>query len=220
MEATFSSASALIPKFPLDSVFIYSNIGIYSHITTFKTKSIQPQAANELVSKGESILLDVRTDVEFAEQHVPGALHIQLDRLDSGCGKLDRDAHFSLLCLGGKRAERAAGILAEKGFNKLSVVEGGITSWKSSGLPVNQTERKVLPLMRQVQLVVGVLSLIGSLAAIFINPLFAVLPAFLGAGLTFAGSTGWCGLAVLLSKAPWNRCKKATGSCCAAYILS
>jgi hypothetical protein len=38
-----------------------------------------------------------------------------------------------------------------------------------------------------------------------VNKNFALIPAFLGAGLTMAGSTGWCGLAILLSKMPWNR---------------
>jgi hypothetical protein len=70
--------------------------------------------------------------------------------------------------------------------------------------------------MRQVQLVIGVLALTGSLLAIFVNPLFALLPAFLGAGLTLAGSTGWCGLALLLAKMPWNR---GTDSCQASCHL-
>ncbi len=66
--------------------------------------------------------------------------------------------------------------------------------------------------MRQVQLAIGVLAFTGSLLAIFVNPLFAILPAFLGAGLILAGSTGWCGLAILLSKMPWNRCETSGDS--------
>jgi hypothetical protein len=41
---------------------------------------------------------------------------------------------------------------------------------------------------------------------------FALIPAFLGAGLTMAGSTGWCGLAILLSKMPWNKVRCAGGN--------
>ena len=51
----------------------------------------------------------------------------------------------------------------------------------------------------------GVLALTGSILALTVNKNFALIPAFLGAGLTLAGSTGWCGLAILLSKMPWNR---------------
>ena len=68
-----------------------------------------------------------------------------------------------------------------------------------------------LPLMRQVQLVIGVLALTGSVLAIAINPWFALIPAFLGAGLTMAGTTGWCGLAHLLAAMPWNRDRTDSG---------
>ncbi len=34
---------------------------------------------------------------------------------------------------------------------------------------------------------------------------FYAVPAFVGAGLTFAGITGWCGMAKLLALMPWNR---------------
>ncbi len=183
---------------------------------TFNLKTLAPVAINPQITAGTHKLLDVRTNVEFAEQHVPGSQHIALDKLAADCACLDPSRPLALLCLGGKRAAQAAEILAEKGFQDLTVIEGGITAWQAAGLPVQKSERKILPLMRQVQLAIGVLSLTGSLLAIFSNPLFAILPAFLGAGLTFAGSTGWCGLAILLSKMPWNRCSQGQTSCCAA----
>jgi hypothetical protein len=64
--------------------------------------------------------------------------------------------------------------------------------------------------MRQVQLIIGVLVLTGSVLALTVDKNIAIIPAFLGAGLTLAGSTGWCGLAILLSKMPWN---KVAGGC-------
>jgi hypothetical protein len=84
-------------------------------------------------------------------------------------------------------------------------LEGGIVAWKSAGLRVERSNRGGLPLMRQVQLVIGLGTLTGALFALLANPLFAIIPAFFGAGLTMAGLTGWCGLAILLSKMPWNR---------------
>jgi hypothetical protein len=41
--------------------------------------------------------------------------------------------------------------------------------------------------------------------AAFVSPWFLILPAFLGAGLTFAGLTGTCGMASALGMMPWNR---------------
>ena len=64
-----------------------------------------------------------------------------------------------------------------------------------------------LPLMRQVQLIAGLLILTGTLLSLFVHPGWIGLAIFVGAGLTVAGSTGFCGMAVILEKMPWNRAK-------------
>ncbi|MEP4078987.1 rhodanese-like domain-containing protein [Haloferula sp.] len=179
-----------------------------------KRQLVPPHSASEQCQGAQKVMLDVRTDVEFAEKHLPNSLHIPLDRLEGSLGQLDPAKHHYLLCLSGKRASKAADLLAHSGFSNLSVVDGGIDAWEKSGLPIERSERPTLPLMRQVQLTIGVLALSGSLLAIFVNPLFAILPAFLGAGLTLAGSTGWCGLALLLAKMPWNRSATSCGASC------
>ena len=60
-----------------------------------------------------------------------------------------------------------------------------------------------------------------AILALTVNPNRVFLCAFFGAGLTFAGSTGWCGLAILLSKMPWNRVSGKScgsgGSCSVAH---
>jgi hypothetical protein len=73
----------------------------------------------------------------------------------------------------------------------------------------------MLPLMRQVQITVGFVSAMGAALALIINPWFAVIPLLAGCGLLFAGLTGFCGLALLLAKMPWNRivnCNSSSGS--------
>jgi hypothetical protein len=95
-------------------------------------------------------------------------------------------------------------------------VEGGTQAWIDAGLPVNRGQSRVLPLMRQVQIIVGFLSAVGGLLALTVNKLFAILPLVVGSGLLFAGLTGFCGLALLLAKMPWNRSSHCnSASCCA-----
>ena len=62
-----------------------------------------------------------------------------------------------------------------------------------------------LELNRQVQIAVGGLMLSGVALALFVDPRFIAIPALLGAGLTWAGFSGWGGMAHLLALAPWNR---------------
>lgn len=63
-------------------------------------------------------------------------------------------------------------------------------------------------MMQQVQIAAGGLVLLGiTLSLILSNWWFVALSAFVGAGLVFAGSTGYCGMAKVLAKMPWNRIK-------------
>ncbi len=189
-------------------------------MTSTKHPSVPPKFAFEQSRDGEKVILDVRTGVEFSEKHLVNSKHLPLDQLKDCWSQLDPSKHHYLLCLSGKRATKAAEILAENGFENLSIIDGGIDAWERSGLPVERPERKVLPLIRQVQLAIGSLALTGSLLALFVSPLFAILPAILGAGLTLAGSTGWCGLALLLSKMPWNQSSTFFGASCSTEPLN
>jgi len=62
-----------------------------------------------------------------------------------------------------------------------------------------------LPLDRQVQVAVGSLVLLGTLLGYFVHPANLIIAGFFGAGLLFAGLSGFCGLAHVLARMPWNR---------------
>jgi predicted branched-subunit amino acid permease len=84
------------------------------------------------------------------------------------------------------------------------VVEGGTDLWNEQKLPVEKGTA-VMSLERQVRITAGSLVFIGTLAGLFANRAFLVLPAFVGAGLVFAGITDTCAMGMLLAKMPWNR---------------
>ena len=88
---------------------------------------------------------------------------------------------------------------------QVSLLGGGIQAWKAAGLPVEEDKSQPLPLMRQVQIAAGVLILLGVLLGYTVNGGFFLLSGAVGAGLTFAGVTGFCGMARLLAIMPWNR---------------
>ena len=165
------------------------------------------QLAHDLAAGRALALIDVRTPVEHAEIRISGSHSMPLDRLDPDAAKaLSAGADGCVLvCLSGKRAEEARRRLEAAGVANLIVLEGGVTAWNHAGLPVERSPRKVLPLIRQVQLVLGLLAMTGSILALTVHPNLAIIPAVLGGGLAVAGATGWCGLAMLLSKMPWNR---------------
>jgi rhodanese-related sulfurtransferase len=110
-------------------------------------------------------------------------------------------------CRSGARTQANAAQLADKfgASCEAFVVEGGIDAWRKAGLPVVTDRHQPLELQRQVQIGAGSLALAGTLLGLLVSPWFFIVPAFVGAGLVTAGVTGFCGMARMLMRAPWNR---------------
>lgn len=165
-------------------------------------------------------IVDVRSHGEYESVWVLGSELIPLDQLDPevwGAAAPDASEKVYLMCQAGGRATKAAQKLSAAGVAGCVVVEGGMDAWVAAGLPVERGSSGVLPLMRQVQIVVGLITATGAALAHYVNPWFGVIPLFMGCGLIFAGVTGFCGLALILARMPWNRGsgeKKAGASCC------
>ncbi|MFM2221320.1 MAG: hypothetical protein RLZZ553_1068 [Verrucomicrobiota bacterium] len=157
------------------------------------------------IMAGGCCLVDVREAVEYAEERIAGAKSIPLGQLAQRRAELDPDKPLVVMCRSGKRGEQAMNQLRAMGITTVRNLEGGILAWKAAGMPIEQTRKNVMPLMQQVQLTIGLGVLTGAILALTVDPRWAFLCAFFGAGLTMAGSTGWCGLAILMSKMPWNR---------------
>lgn len=171
---------------------------------------IEAKQLKEALDGGRVRLVDVRTPAEFGEMHIAGSELMPLDRLEAnrlkGNGK-----DCVIVCRSGKRAEQARQKLEAAGCERLAVLEGGVTAWEQAGLPVNRG-KAAMSLERQVRIAAGLLVLAGVSLGTWVHPAFHGLAAFVGAGLTFAGITDWCGMGMLLARAPWNQ-RKAPQSC-------
>ena len=167
-------------------------------------RDVDPETLKDWLDHDRAILVDVRAADEYAREHVAGARLQPLSRLadngvDSASGKI-----MVLMCNSGNRSREAAGALLPD-HPQLAHLAGGIQAWKRAGLPVISDRKARLPIMRQVQIAAGSLVLLGLLLAVLLSPWFALLSAFVGAGLVTAGLTGFCGMAELLQRLPYNR---------------
>lgn len=148
-------------------------------------------------------IIDVRMPLEFKESHVVEALNMPLSTLGSRKDALASADEIYILCKSGARSCEAADITKDLDA-EIYVVDGGTDAWLKAGYPVME-QKVVLPLMRQVFLAAGVLVLLGSLGAMFINDNLIYIAVFVGMGLTLSGLSGWCGMAKFLALMPWNR---------------
>lgn len=79
----------------------------------------------------EYLLLDVRTGEEYEGGHIPGAWHIPYDQMEERAWELEevKNRDILFICRSGRRSAIAANILAEKGFQKLFNLKGGMLEW-------------------------------------------------------------------------------------------
>ena len=150
-------------------------------------------------------LLDVRTPSEFDNGHLAGAYNVPLDQLHEHAHEV-RAARGAvvLICQSGQRAQKAEALLRSSGMANMHVLDGGIKAWLAAGYPVRRIRARV-SLERQVRMAAGAMVAAGSIAALTVSPLWALLPAFVGSGLLFAGATDTCAMGMLLARLPYNR---------------
>jgi len=99
----------------------------------------------ELKRAAGALLVDVRTDFQFDEAHVPGSVGITM--LNAGFGSrlawiADRDQEIVLIGRDDDDADRSARLATAIGIRKIGgYLHGGMTSWREEGLPVARIER-------------------------------------------------------------------------------
>ena len=168
--------------------------------------TVTPEQAKRLIEEG-AILIDIREADEHARERIPGAHHLALSKLDEADLAVHQGQPVIFHCRSGARTLSNAGRLAGRLGSDCDayVVEGGLDAWRKAGLPVATNRRAPLELQRQVQIGAGSLAFLGTLLGLTISPWFFAIPLFVGGGLTVAGVTGFCGMAMVLMRAPWNR---------------
>jgi rhodanese-related sulfurtransferase len=155
------------------------------------------------LAAGEVTVIDVREPMEFATGHIAGSLNVPLSRLAQA--DLPRGP-LVLVCQSGNRSGKGLAQLLQLGHpHPVTDLLGGLPTWQQAGFPVRKLQGAPLPLMRQVQIVAGSLVLLGVILSQVVAPGWIWLSGFVGAGLTFAGVSGFCGMARLLAVMPWNR---------------
>ncbi|MBD0709289.1 MULTISPECIES: rhodanese-like domain-containing protein [unclassified Streptomyces] len=164
-------------------------------------------------------VVDVRTPGEYAAGHVPGAVNVPLDRLDSAVPSLREAAAqgtLLIVCQSGNRSARACAQLAGQGVSAYDLA-GGTSGWAARGhaleRPAGAPAKAAWAMDRQVRLVAGSLVLLGLLLGLLFHPAFQLLSAAIAGGLVFSALTNTCGMAMMLGKLPYNR-----GNACAVDL--
>ena len=106
-----------------------------------RINEISIDEVKQRLDRGEEFLLvDVREESEWAQGHLPGAIHL-------GKGIIERDieqrvpdsgAKIVLYCGGGFRSALAADNLQRMGYTNVESMDGGWKGWTGAGLPTQK----------------------------------------------------------------------------------
>ncbi len=169
-------------------------------IHTFK-HAIETEKDNPAVD-----FINVCSPVEYAEKHIPGVRSVPLDEIPAHLNEFNNKKTIYVHCRSGKRGRAAIEKLESLGITaELINVEGGILAWDEAGFGTQALSKRRIPLMQQVLLTAGLIIVLSHIGAVVLHPNLIYISLAVGAGLTFSGLTGWCGMAYLLGKMPWNK---------------
>lgn len=171
-------------------------------------KYADPKEAAQWAGEG-AVLVDVREPDERLRERIEGSVSVPMSVFDPKAVPACAD-RVLVVCRSGARAADATARLAAAGKANVYCIKGGINAWKAAGLPTTGRKDVPITLMRQVQIVAGGAVLAGTILGATVSPWFYIVPGFFGAGLLFAGLSGTCGMASMLSLMPWNRAPKTS----------
>lgn len=168
-------------------------------------KNINTDLLHDTKLESNDIIIDARTPEEFHLEHIPWAINMPVDQFDTFAEQLDKYNNKYVYCNTGNSSTLFAHKAQATGI-ETTVVLWGISMRSKKYTTIKK--KWALPMMQQVQIAAWSLVLLWVwLSLIANNRWFIAISAFVGAGLIFAGSTWYCGMAKVLAKFPRNRIK-------------
>ncbi len=107
-------------------------------------ENITPEEAYILIQENKDnpnfVILDVRTSEEFLGEYIENAINLDYysDTFRDDLDKLDKNKTYLIYCRSGRRSENALNIMKELDFREAHNILGGISKWKSEGLPTTK----------------------------------------------------------------------------------
>ena len=105
---------------------------------------LTPERVARLLEQGEIQLVDVREPYEWEAGRIPGARHIELERLAGRAKEVDRERPVVFQCRLGARSAMATAAFRAAGWDAYNLT-GGIQAWVAAGLPVEPEDGEVAP---------------------------------------------------------------------------
>lgn len=152
-----------------------------------------------------TVIIDIRSPSEHRGEHIKDSINVPFTQFEQYDWTQHKNNTLIFYCARGNRTKQAIDKLNMIPCKAQYCLAEGITQWKNLGLPTIIDRHAPIDLMRQVQIIAGILVILGVILSYLWSIYFIYLSLFVGMGLLFAGVTGFCGMAKLLMCLPYNR---------------
>jgi hydroxyacylglutathione hydrolase len=138
-DSTIEEATRALIRVGLDDVQGFLRGGMSAWMEASLPMKQTPQITlkalqQRLSARNGPQVLDVRTDSEWRDGHLPGALHIMGGYLMERAGEVPRDRPVVVACGSGYRSTIAASVLERAGFTNITNLAGGMKAVNDAGL--------------------------------------------------------------------------------------
>lgn len=99
---------------------------------------ISHTVATQMINKGKAAIIDIRDQNEYKAGHLLNAVHVPYDELKERLPRIEKlkSQPVIVVCENGKRSQAAAAFLRKSDFTQVFSLDGGMSGWKTNGLPV------------------------------------------------------------------------------------
>jgi rhodanese-related sulfurtransferase len=141
----FSSPIGSFVKFIIDHIFTVAIVLVSGGALLWpalqpRGRRASPLQVTQMINRGKTVVVDVRSPDEFAAGHLRDAKNIPLADLPNRIGELDKSKTRTVVvvCESGSRADKAVRKLTAAGFQDAHSLEGGLKAWQAANLPVTK----------------------------------------------------------------------------------
>ncbi|NDW22582.1 rhodanese-like domain-containing protein [Alteromonas hispanica] len=120
-------------------IALFLSLKFTAKATTQKEVEASPYLL-ERVASNDWLLIDVRSPEEYADGHIPGAINMPHENINSYLSELEQHKNKPIIiyCRSGRRAKLAMKVLQEHDFTDVMHLEGDILGWNEAGLALEQ----------------------------------------------------------------------------------
>jgi rhodanese-related sulfurtransferase len=116
-----------------------ATLGIgYSNPVSDGKESVGVDEARREIAGGDATAFDVRSEEEWSEGHIPGAIHLPDGDPEAATKPLRDGARLMVIAKDGRAAEQAAEALRDDGYDAVAV-DGGMDDWASEDFKIQPT---------------------------------------------------------------------------------